>query len=255
VGASALRLSGVAKHYSRHGREVAVLASIHLDVGEGEVVALLGPSGCGKSTLLRIVAGLEPATAGRVDRPAGRAVGIVFQDPLLLPWLTVAENIALGLGFRSNRAVRRHDAVDRALHDFGLADVADAYPGELSGGQAQRTSLARTLVTEPGVVLLDEPFAALDPSTRRALQGWLVRLVRERHLTVLLVTHDVDEALYLGDRVALLSPAPAQVEAVWESRHLGEDDRESVAGQATRRAILARYRSELGSAAAIERAA
>lgn len=250
-----MRLIGVEKRYFRYGREVAVLAPLHLEVGEGEVVALLGPSGCGKSTLLRVVAGLEPATAGQIDRPAGRAVGIVFQDPLLLPWLTVADNIALGLGFRANRAVRRHDAVGRALREFGLAEVADAYPSELSGGQAQRASFARTLVTEPGLLLLDEPFAALDPSTRRALQRWLIDLVRERRLTVLLVTHDVDEALYLGDRVALLSPAPAQIEAVWESRHLGEDTRESAAGQAARRAILARYRSDLGRAAPAERAA
>ncbi len=243
MGTPALRLTGIEKRYQRHGRDIAVLAAVDLNVGDGEIVALLGPSGCGKSTLLRIVAGLEPPSAGVVERPAGQRVGLVFQDALLLPWLTVAENIALGLGFRANRAVRRHDAVARALYDFGLIEVADAYPSELSGGQAQRTSFARTLVTQPGILLLDEPFAALDPSTRGALQNWLANLVRERGLTVLLVTHDIDEALALADRVALLSPAPGRIEAIWDSQHLSADDRDSAAGQAARRAILARYRS------------
>ncbi|MCL6648732.1 MAG: ABC transporter ATP-binding protein [Chloroflexi bacterium] len=255
MGTPALRLNWVEKRYQRRGRDVPVLGPIDLSVAEGEVVALLGPSGCGKSTLLRIIAQLEPPTAGTVERLTERPVGLVFQDALLLPWLTVAENIAFGLGFRANRLVRQPGAVERALTDFGLHEVADAYPGELSGGQAQRASLARTVVTQPGLLLLDEPFAALDPSTRRALQGWFARLVRERGLTVLLVTHDIDEALALGDRVALLSPAPGRIEAVWESRALGTDSRDSAAAQALRREILGRYRSDLALAPPVESAA
>ena len=212
MGTLALRVTGGAKRYERGGRVEAVFESLDLAVEAGEVFALLGPSGCGKSTLLRALAGLEPLSAGRVQvggsappagsQPAGAAapgsVGLVFQEPLLLPWLTVAENVGLGLRYRANREARAVEAVDQILHDFGLAPVAHAYPGELSGGQAQRASLARTIVIRPTILLLDEPFAALDPRTRAALQDWLLDVVRQRRLTVVLVTHDVEEALYLG---------------------------------------------------------
>ena len=182
-----------------------------------------------------------------------RPLGIVLQEPLLFPWLTVAENVALGLRYRANRAAKA--AVDQVLRDFGLAPVAHAYPSELSGGQAQRASLARTIVTRPAILLLDEPFGALDPRTRAALQDWLREIVRRRRLTVVLVTHDVDEALYLGDRVALMSSPPSTIVNVWEVRRtVAEDGGEASGGgcrhtetrrQAIRQEILALYQTDV----------
>jgi len=241
-------VTGATKRYARGGRLVTVFQGLDLTVETGEVLALLGPSGCGKSTLLRVMAGLEPLSAGRVevaghllahpgpgdgegpDRQdpgkdrAGRPLGILFQEPLLLPWLTVAENVALGLRYRVNRRVRSTESVHRLLEDFGLGPLADAYPDELSGGQAQRASLARTIITRPAVLLLDEPFAALDPGSRGALQAWLREIIARHGLTVVLVTHDVDEALSLGTRVALMSGAPSTIVQCWDTgRDVGED--------------------------------
>ncbi len=243
MGTLALRVIGGAKRYHRGGRDEPVFENVHLDVEQGEVFALLGPSGCGKSTLLRAVAGLEPLSAGRVElgqgaerggeSRGGRAVGIVFQEPLLLPWLTVAENVQLGLRYRVNRrAAQVTAAVDQVLLDFGLSAVASAYPDELSGGQAQRAGLARTVVTQPALLLLDEPFAALDPRTRAGLQDWLLEVVRRRHLTVLLVTHDVEEALYVGDRVALMSPRPGTIRRIWDAGHADGAGRSGTAATA-----------------------
>lgn len=161
MGAFALRVTGASKSYLIEGRLRPVFHSVDLEVAEGEILALLGPSGCGKSTLLRTIAGLEPLSSGRVEISNGgcrrAAVGIVFQDALLLPWLTVAENVALGLQYRANREARMVESVDQVLRDFGIESVASSYPDELSGGQAQRVALARTIVTRPKVLLLDEP--------------------------------------------------------------------------------------------------
>jgi sulfate transport system ATP-binding protein/sulfonate transport system ATP-binding protein len=253
VGTLALRITGGAKRYQRDGRELPIFEAIDLEVEQGEVFALLGPSGCGKSTLLRAVAGLEPLSAGRVElgREAGtegnRPVGIVFQEPLLLPWLTVAENVRLGLRYRANRrAAQMEQSVDQALRDFGLAELANVYPDELSGGQAQRASLARTIVTHPSILLLDEPFAALDPRTRAALQDWLLEVVRRRRLTVLLVTHDVEEALYVGDRVALMGSRPSTITRVWDAGHGDERrQRDDARLRAIRRDILAEYQTDV----------
>jgi ABC-type nitrate/sulfonate/bicarbonate transport system ATPase subunit len=261
LGACAVRLIDVAKSYHRDGHVTPVVSGIDLSAEEGEILALLGPSGCGKSTLLRAVAGLEPIDGGRVEfgdgvvhQSLGKSgrhpeVGIVFQDPLLLPWLTVAENVALGLGYRANREAAKAESIDQVLADFGLAQVANAYPTALSGGQAQRTSLARTVVTRPRILLLDEPFAALDPRTRRALQDWLLELAARRHLTVVIVTHDVDEAIYLGNRVILMSGAPGTILREWEIRGPGD----SLVGRRTDRGrrdevrpqILALYQTDV----------
>ena len=284
MGTLALRVTGGTKRYHRDGREQTIFQGVELTVDRGEIFALLGPSGCGKSTLLRAVAGLEPLSAGRVEvgkalegaahpGTSRRPVGMVFQEPLLLPWLTVAENVALGLRYRTNRDVARGaraaEAVEQILRDFGLTPVAGVYPQELSGGQAQRASLARTVVTQPSILLLDEPFAALDPRTRAGLQDWLLGVVRRRRLTVLLVTHDVEEALYLGDRVGLRTSSPSTIARIWNAGHAdggadaeGADGTNAAAGGAVRRSrhderllairreILAQYETEMPSGAA-----
>jgi sulfate transport system ATP-binding protein/sulfonate transport system ATP-binding protein len=271
VGTCALRVTKGSKRYARDGGAVPVFADIDLEMEAGEIFVLLGPSGCGKSTLLRVLAGLEPPSEGWVEigsslagAPASGPVGIAFQEPLLLPWLTVAENVTLGLRFRANRTARTPEAVEQVLEDFGLASVAHAYPGELSGGQAQRASLARCIVVRPAILLLDEPFSALDPRTRAALQDWLLGIVRRRQLTTVLVTHDVEEALYLGDRVALMSSRPGTIVQTWDTGHRDEDDGDAGPGvrearerrrgedrlSAARREILARYQTDVPSAAA-----
>ncbi|ALL79824.1 ABC transporter (plasmid) [Pseudonocardia sp. EC080610-09] len=191
------------------GGSRTVLRDIDLDISAGEVVALLGASGSGKSTLLRLVSGLDLPTSGKIlvdgepvsgvqDRAA-----VVFQEPRLLPWRTLAENVAFGLPDRTPRADRT-TAVERALASVGLADFAGYRPRAVSGGMAQRAALARALVRAPGVLLLDEPFAALDALTRLQMQDLVEDLQRVSGATILLVTHDVDEALYLADRIVVI---------------------------------------------------
>jgi ABC-type nitrate/sulfonate/bicarbonate transport system ATPase subunit len=214
-----LRVAAGTRRFRDGGHEFTVFEGLDLEVQECEIFVLLGPSGCGKSTLLRVIAGLDELDEGTVQLPAandGRDVGIVFQQPLLLPWLTVPQNVALGLNYTANRGAREAGLIDRTLAEFGLTELAYAYPDELSGGQAQRVSLARTVVTRPAVILLDEPFGALDPLTRRTLQQWLLGIQQSLGLTVVMVTHDVDEAVLLGDRVALMSPSPGRISRTWE---------------------------------------
>ncbi|MEX2136948.1 MAG: ABC transporter ATP-binding protein [Chloroflexota bacterium] len=253
MGAVALRVAGGYKTYHRGTREFAVLRDVNLEVRDGELLALLGPSGCGKSTLLRTIAGLEPLQAGSITINGGNGqraerIGIAFQQPNLYPWLTVAENVGLGLRFAANAAVARDRPVEALLAEFGLAPIADAFPHELSGGQAQRVSLARTVVARPRVLLLDEPFAALDPRTRATLTAWLLELRRNHRLTVVMVTHDVSEALAVGDRVALMSAAPGSIGDVWEVAAAVRADRESSPARALRREIVSRYATDAGGA-------
>jgi len=241
MGTVAFRVTDGAKTYPTPDGTVTAFHGLDLTVERGEVVALLGPSGCGKSTLLRIVAGLDELTSGQLDLPRrddGRpAAGIVFQDAHLLPWLTVRDNVALGLRYRANRGIDRGE-VDRLLEVLGLTSLASARPAELSGGQAQRVAIARTVVTAPPLLLLDEPFAALDPLTRRTLQDWLLHIRTLLDLTVVLVTHDVDEALHLGDRVELLRGGARGIVDTWDVRGL---DRDAPALADTRRRLLDRY--------------
>jgi sulfonate transport system ATP-binding protein len=194
---------------------VNALERFSADIALGEIVAIIGGSGCGKSTLLRAIAGLDQATSGTVslDKAIVRApharIGIVFQEPRLLPWLSVADNIGFGLSELTPEV--RRDKVARALARVGLADKADAWPRELSGGQAQRVAIARALVPQPEVLLLDEPFSALDAFTRRDLQDHLLDLWADSRPTLLLVTHDVEEAVALADRVLVMRPRPGRL--------------------------------------------
>jgi sulfonate transport system ATP-binding protein len=194
---------------------VNALARFSAEIAPGEIVAIIGGSGCGKSTLLRAIAGLDGATSGKVTLDATtiaaphEKIGIIFQEPRLLPWLTVADNI--GFGLSGLPAAERRARVARALDRVGLADKAQAWPRELSGGQAQRVAIARALVPQPEVLLLDEPFSALDAFTRRDLQDHLLDLWADTRPTLVLVTHDVDEAVVLADRVLVMRPRPGRL--------------------------------------------
>ncbi|WAA64760.1 ABC transporter ATP-binding protein [Microbacterium oxydans] len=207
--AQAVRLDGIDRSFPLpHGRR-DVLRGIDLDIAAGEIVAVVGPSGCGKSTLLRLIGGLDVPTRGgiRLDgigvADVDERTAIAFQEPRLLPWRTIAQNVELGLRRGTPRRAGR-ERVRELLHLVGLDHAADQRPREVSGGMAQRASLARALARNPGVLLLDEPFGALDALTRLRMHDLLLKIHAAEPTTVLLVTHDVEEALYLADRVLLL---------------------------------------------------
>ena len=190
-------------------------------VGDGELVAIVGPSGCGKSTLLRCIAGLLPPTRGRVvlnGVPVTRVpdgLAVVFQDysRSLYPWLSVRDNVALPLQRTERRRAVRREAALAALKSVGLADAAAKYPWQLSGGMQQRAAIARALAYDPGLLLMDEPFGSLDAQAREDLEDLVLRVRTERGITILLVTHDIDESVYVGDRVVVLTQAPGCVRA------------------------------------------
>jgi NitT/TauT family transport system ATP-binding protein len=197
---------------------VMALGPLNLDVRKGEFVSLLGPSGCGKSTALRLIAGLGPPTSGSVGvlPPSGQArgahsIGFVFQEPTLMPWTSVRENVRLPLKLAHAPAAEAGRRVDEALARVGLSEFADAYPRELSGGMKMRVSLARALVTEPDILLMDEPFAALDEITRFRLNNDLLALWRNLRKTVIFVTHSVFESVYLSQRVIVMTSRPGRI--------------------------------------------
>lgn len=223
MGTVSFRVIDGTRIFSVPSGPVTAFRGLNIEVERGEIHALLGPSGCGKSTLLRIVAGLDELTVGRLEVPRRRDgrpdAGIVFQDAHLLPWLTVRDNVGLGLRYRVNRRIEPLE-VDRLIEALGLSGLSDALPTELSGGQAQRVAIARTVVTAPPLLLLDEPFGALDPLTRHGLQDWLVEVRDLLNITVVIVTHDVEEALHLGDRVTLLRGGGYGTVSTWETAGL-----------------------------------
>jgi sulfonate transport system ATP-binding protein len=221
---SSLRVVEVSKHFpvaDDPGGRTHALDGVLLSIAAGELVSLVGPSGCGKSTLLRLIAGLdcpgsgelwvgtEPITAPSAER------GLVFQDPNLFPWLTVRRNIEAGLVARGLLHEKRHE-VDEFMRLVGLETFAKAYPHHLSGGMAQRVALARALINHPKVLLLDEPLGALDAFTRMRMQDEVLRLWEARRTTMLLVTHDIDEAIYMSDRIVIMTQRPGRIERTIE---------------------------------------
>ncbi|MDR7482442.1 MAG: ABC transporter ATP-binding protein [Armatimonadota bacterium] len=208
-----IEIRGVSKAFGR----VRVLDNVTLSVEAGEFVAIIGPSGCGKTTLLKIVAGLIGPDAGRVEIGGAPVTGpgpdraMVFQDFALLPWANVLRNVTFGLEVRGVRRPVRHAIAQRVIAKVGLAGFEHHYPHQLSGGMQQRVGLARALAVNPQILLMDEPFASVDEQTRRLLQDDLLALWADERKTVLLVTHSMDEAIYLADRVFVLSPRPGRL--------------------------------------------
>jgi NitT/TauT family transport system ATP-binding protein len=217
IAGLAVSLRGVTKAYDNG---VMALGPLDLHVRKGEFVSLLGPSGCGKSTALRLIAGLAAPTSGRVEishhegeaRP-GQSIGFVFQEPTLMPWASVRENVRLPLKLAHAPASAADARVNEALARVGLAEFADSYPRELSGGMKMRVSLARALVTDPDILLMDEPFAALDEITRFRLNNDLLALWRNLRKTVIFVTHSVFESVYLSQRVIVMTSRPGRIGA------------------------------------------
>ena len=213
-------VAGVGKTYRRAGRETHALESIDLAIRSGEFLAIVGPSGCGKSTLLRIVAGLVGASRGdvrvegaRVDRPQTN-LGIVFQSPVLLDWRTALDNVLVQVELRSLDPKAYRDNALRLLDQIGLKDFADRYPYELSGGMRQRVAIARALIHDAPLLLMDEPFGALDALTREQMRLDLEALWLATRKTVLFITHSIDEAALLADRVVVMSPRPGRIERI-----------------------------------------
>lgn len=215
-----LEIAGVSKRFTGQGLEHTALQEVELSVGEGEILSLVGTSGCGKSTLLRLLCGLERPSDGQVllhgQAVTGPSpeVGMVFQEPRLMPWLTVAENVRLALLDLPRE--EQEERIARVLEKVGLAAFAQALPRQLSGGMALRVALARALVRRPSVLLLDEPFSALDSFTRLKLQDHLAELWAQERFTLILVTHDVEEAVILSDRVVVLRGHPGRIHRIFE---------------------------------------
>jgi NitT/TauT family transport system ATP-binding protein len=204
----------------RTGRTVTALDDFSLDVRDGEFLCVVGPSGCGKTTLLQILAGLEPATSGTMTldgspiRGAGADRGVVFQGYALFPWRTVVENIAFGLEVKGVPRAERAEVATRYAHMVGLKGFEHSYPNELSGGMKQRVGIARALANEPEVLLMDEPFGALDAQTREIMQRDLLDLQRSARRTVVFITHGVQEAVFLADRIVVMTARPGRIKAV-----------------------------------------
>jgi NitT/TauT family transport system ATP-binding protein len=218
--AAYVEIAAVGKTYRRDGRETVALEHVDLAIDDGEFVAIVGPSGCGKSTLLRLVAGLHLPTTGEV-RVAGRAVdrpqtnlGIVFQSPVLLDWRTALANVLVQVELRGLQPRDYRERAQKLLAQVGLADFADRYPHELSGGMRQRVAIARALIHDAPLLLMDEPFGALDALTREQMRLDVEALWLATRKTVLFITHSIDEAVLLADRVVVMSPRPGRIERI-----------------------------------------
>ena len=219
-----IEIRGVHKEFAKGGRRVVALQDIDLTVAEREFVAILGPSGCGKSTLLNMVAGFDQPTRGSVRVAGGEIAapapsrGVVFQEPALFPWLTVMDNVVFGPKTRGQPAAGYRARAAQIIEQIGLSGFEASYPAELSGGMRQRVGIARVLIMEPKVLLMDEPFGSLDAQTRTLMQELLLALWERHHQTVLFVTHDIEEAVLLADRVCVMTARPGRIKKNIEVR-------------------------------------
>jgi sulfonate transport system ATP-binding protein len=248
-----LSINGIGKTYPNG---TVAVRDVTLTIGAGEIVAIVGGSGCGKSTLLRLLSGLDHPTTGTIEVDGTRivaphpAVGIVFQEPRLLPWLTVENNVGFGLAHLPR--AERKDRVHAALKRVGLPDYASRWPRELSGGQSQRVAIARALVARPSVLLLDEPFSALDAFTRVELQDHLLEIWADTRPTLVLVTHDIEEAVALASRVVVMRPLPGRVAQISDVTLARPRDRLSHAFDDEKRAILSALDNTLAHAGTLK---
>jgi sulfonate transport system ATP-binding protein len=218
---NSLKVINLGKRFELRGRTVETLKDVNFEVLENEFVCIVGTSGCGKSTFLRLIMGLEKDYDGNIllgnvpIENSSSELGMVFQESRLFPWLTVEQNVAFGLGEGVPKDEKKRIAKEH-LELVGLSDFIQAYPHQLSGGMQQRVSIARALVNNPGLLLLDEPFGALDALTRINMQQEILRIWQERKTTMILVTHDIDEAIFLGDRIAVMSNRPGTIQKVFK---------------------------------------
>lgn len=215
---TAVEIANVSKSFVTKERKVLAIKNVDLSIREGEIIVIIGPSGCGKTTLLRLIAGLETDYEGdividgkRIDRP-GLDRGVIFQEHRLLPWMRVEDNVALGLKGNKDYIEER---VTKYLGKVGLADFRRAYPSQLSGGMAHRVAIARTLIRQPKILLLDEPFGALDALTKMSMQEEIERIWLSEKTTMIMVTHDIEEAVYLADRVVVMSQRPSEINNIF----------------------------------------
>ncbi|QSD36868.1 ABC transporter ATP-binding protein [Pectobacterium brasiliense] len=238
-----LHFQHITKHFTVNGAPLTVLQDIDLSLHSGELVAVIGASGCGKSTLLRLAAGIDTTERGRIligERPVQGIpddVSLVFQEPRLFPWLTVTDNIRLGMLNLDLSPAEVTHRIAHYLQMMGLEGFADAWPHQLSGGMAQRVAIARGLVSTPRILLLDEPFGALDALTKQQLQERLAEIRQQTDLTILLVTHDVEEAVFLADRVVVMSPRPGRISRILPINLTCPRDRTSTALLEQRQAV------------------
>lgn len=215
-----IRIVHVSKEYASNGRAMKAVDDISLDIKDSEFICLVGPSGCGKSTLLRMIAGLEPVTGGEIlmgDRKVASPspkIGFVFQEYTLFPWRTVEKNVEFGLELKKLSHEERAKVASKYLDMVGLSKFRDSFPHQLSGGMRQRTAIARTLAVNPEILLMDEPFGALDAQTRNILQEQLLEIWQKEKKKVLFVTHNVDEAVFLADKVIVMTARPGRIKEV-----------------------------------------
>src|ERR687885_2004415 len=222
TGTAKVRLRGVKKHFFVRGRQIDALNGLDLEIGRGEFFCIVGPSGCGKTTLLRILAGLERQSSGTIEVARDSVEGdqrrplnaMVFQEQSIFPWMSVRDNVAFGLKAQGVRKGERYRIVDPYIRTVGLGGFEDALPHQLSGGMKQRVSIARAFANDPEILLMDEPFAALDEQTKLIMQAELLRIWEETGKTVLYVTHGIDEAIVLADRILVMTARPGRVKDV-----------------------------------------
>jgi NitT/TauT family transport system ATP-binding protein len=249
-----LEITGVNKLFMADGKEMQALKDINLNIEENEFICFIGPSGCGKTTLLRIIAGLEEPSSGNIAlagipiKGPGPERGMVFQEYSLFPWRTVLDNIVFGLELKGIASDERERKGRQYLKMVGLERFETRYPHELSGGMKQRVAIARALVNDPLALLMDEPFGALDAQTRNIMQSELLRIWNEEKKTVVFVTHSVDEAIYLADRIVIMSARPGRIKDIIEISLSRPRNRTSPEVNTIRDRILADLRSEIVTA-------